>query len=127
MHGITVFLKSTFTVFFACVRPDSTAANPRCMTNTRKVAVIIQTLLTANIASDVPEVPPGSTTADAGVSSAADWASATQGARIESVQKQATVTRLSLHSHGVTPALHMPAPKIVPLLANPALPSRCPV
>ena len=48
---IPMFLKRMFTVFFDWVSPDSRVANPRCMTKTRKVATIIQVLLTAKSAS----------------------------------------------------------------------------
>ncbi len=38
-------------MFFARVSPDSTVANPRCMTNTRNVATIIHRLFTVNIST----------------------------------------------------------------------------
>ena len=53
MAGITVFLKSTLTAFLDRVSPVSSAANPRCMTNTRAVAIIIQRLFTVNISGVV--------------------------------------------------------------------------
>ena len=59
MAMIPMFLKRMLTVFFDCVSPDSRVANPRCMTKTRKVATIIQVLLTAKSASDVRGRLPG--------------------------------------------------------------------
>ena len=49
MEMIAVFLNRMLTVFLALVRPLSSAAKPRCMMNTRKVATSIQVLFTVNI------------------------------------------------------------------------------
>ena len=56
MAGVRVFLNKMFTVFLDWVNPASTPANPKCMINTRAVAIIIQTLLAVRsvVANSVP-------------------------------------------------------------------------
>ena len=43
---MNMFLKRMFTVFFDCVSPDSTEANPRCMMKTSAAAITVQSMLT---------------------------------------------------------------------------------
>jgi hypothetical protein len=42
---MNTFLNRMFTVFFDCVRPDSSVAKPRCMRNTRPAAITVQSML----------------------------------------------------------------------------------
>ena len=49
-----MFLKSIFTVFLDLVKPDSSAAKPKCIINTSRVETSIQVLLAVNIASAAP-------------------------------------------------------------------------
>ena len=43
---IIEFLNRMFTVFFDCVSPDSTDANPRCMMKTSAAAMTVHNMLT---------------------------------------------------------------------------------
>ena len=46
MQMMNMFLKRMFTVFFDCVSPDSTEANPRCMMKTSAAAITVHSMLT---------------------------------------------------------------------------------